>query len=159
MESRIILDQGGADRLQGHGDLLFLPPGGGAAMRCQATLVEPNEIKKIVDYVLKVAKPEYSQELTQVKSSGTSSEEGSFSDRDPLYNDAVRAVLSAQRGSVSMLQRKLSVGYTRAARLVDFMTDDGIVGEFKGSKAREVLMTLEAWEARQTGESGSAGND
>lgn len=151
-ESRIILDQGGADRLLGNGDLLYLPPSGSSPIRCQATFVEPKEIKRIVRYIKDAAKPEYSQELTQVRSSSATKEKGSFSDQDPLYNDAIRMVLTDQRGSVSMLQRKLSIGYTRAARLVDFMTEDGIVGDFKGSKAREVLMTLDDWEATQSGQ-------
>ena len=159
MESRIILDQAGADRLQGHGDLLYLPPSGAAAMRCQATLVETKEIKRIVDYIVKVAKPEYSQELTQVDSGGGAADSVPYADRDPLYHDAIRAVLAAQRGSVSMLQRKLSIGYTRAARLVDFMTEDGVVGDFKGAKAREVLMTLEQWEAGQIATSNAAENN
>ena len=128
-------------------------------MRCQATLVETKEIKRIVDYIVKVAKPEYSQELTQVDSGGGAADSVPYADRDPLYHDAIRAVLAAQRGSVSMLQRKLSIGYTRAARLVDFMTEDGIVGDFKGAKAREVLMTLEQWEAGQIATSNAAENN
>jgi S-DNA-T family DNA segregation ATPase FtsK/SpoIIIE len=70
-------------------------------------------------------------------------------EKDELYEEAVRIVLESQRGSVSLLQRRLEIGYTRAARLIDVMAMDGLVGEYKGSKAREVLMTLEDWEARQ----------
>ncbi len=150
IDSRTILDAMGAERLLGRGDMLFMSPrSGGGPIRCQAALVSDEEIKSIVRYIKDVAQPEYSRELTQVPTSSEKSEEG-FQDRDALYNDAVRAVLASQRGSVSMLQRKLGVGYTRAARLVDFMAEDGIVGNFKGSKAREVMLTLEDWEKQQT---------
>ncbi len=149
IDSRTILDQMGAERLLGRGDMLFMSPrSGGGPVRCQAALVSDDEIKSLVRYIKEVAQPEYSRELTQVPTSSTTNEEG-FQDRDALYNDAVRAVLASQRGSVSMLQRKLGVGYTRAARLVDFMAEDGIVGNFKGSKAREVMLTLEDWEKQQ----------
>ena len=101
----------------------------------------------MVSYIKEVAQPEYSRELTQVEAGGGGVGGGdALSDRDPLYEAAIRAVLTSRRGSVSMLQRKLEIGYTRAARLVDFMAEDGIVGAYKGSKAREVLLTLEQWE-------------
>ncbi len=103
-------------------------------------------ISNLVKYIKDVAQPEYSAELTEVKApSETGGSSGA--DRDPLYVEAVRFVLETRRGSVSMLQRKFEIGYTRAARLVDFMAEDGIVGEFKGSKSREVIKTLEEWEA------------
>jgi DNA segregation ATPase FtsK/SpoIIIE, S-DNA-T family len=151
VDSRTILDQKGAERLLGKGDMLVTDPRSAMPTRGQGALVTDQEIRGIVKYVKDVAKPAYSPVLTQVSASA---EAGTVAnkDRDPLYEDAIRAVLQSQRGSVSMLQRKLEIGYTRAARLVDFMAEDGIVGAFKGSKAREVMLKLEDWEAQQAEE-------
>ena len=148
VDSRTILDQAGADRLVGHGDMLYLPPRASSPIRCQATLVSDHEIENLVKYIKDVARPEYSAELTEVRAPSEAKSVGG-SDRDELYDEAVRFVLETRRGSVSMLQRKFEIGYTRAARLVDFMAEDGIVGEFKGSKSREVIKTLEEWEAER----------
>lgn len=149
IDSRTILDQKGAERLLGRGDMLMTDARSSSPVRCQAALVTDEEIRDIVNHIKNVAKPAYSPVLTQVSSSTESNAKASGKDRDPLYQDAIRAVLQSQRGSVSMLQRKLEIGYTRAARLVDFMAEDGIVGSFKGSKAREVTMTLEDWEQQE----------
>ncbi|MEZ6195013.1 MAG: DNA translocase FtsK 4TM domain-containing protein [Planctomycetota bacterium] len=151
IDSRTILDQKGAERLLGKGDMLVTDPRSATPTRGQGALVTDREIKSVIKYIKDVAKPAYSPVLTQVSTSGDSGG-GSNRDRDPLYDDAVRAVLQSRRGSVSMLQRKLEIGYTRAARLVDFMAEDGIVGSFKGSKAREVTMTLEEWDAQSSAE-------
>ncbi|MDP7035973.1 MAG: DNA translocase FtsK [Planctomycetota bacterium] len=142
-ESRIILDVNGAERLLGGGDMLFLAPGNGSPVRCQGSYLSDDEIRNTVEYIKQQATPEYNDELTGKKAT---------SDTDPtqlddFYIDAVKIVLETQRGSASLLQRKLEIGYSRASRLIDLMEDQGIVGPHKGSKSREILTTLESWSA------------
>ena len=141
MDSRIVLDQNGAEVLMGQGDMLFLPPGSHKLIRSQGTLLEDDELHRIIDFLTDQARPEFHPQLMKIKPKGLS--EGG--DRDPLFDEAVKIVLETKRGSVSLLQRRLTVGYSRASRLIDQMADAGIVGEFKGSQAREVVMTLEEW--------------
>jgi S-DNA-T family DNA segregation ATPase FtsK/SpoIIIE len=141
MDSRIILDQNGAETLLGEGDMLFLKPGTSDLIRAQGTFVDESEIKRIVKHLKEVAEPQFHPELTQLKKLDTS-EMG----RDELFDDAVRVVLETKRGSVSLLQRRLSVGYARASRMIEMMAAAGILGEYKGSQAREVMMTLEEYE-------------
>ncbi|HUW57138.1 MAG TPA: DNA translocase FtsK 4TM domain-containing protein [Planctomycetota bacterium] len=144
VDSRTILDQNGADKLLGSGDMLFLQPGTSKLIRAQGTYISEEEIARVGEFVRAQRHPDFSRELVKMQK-GEGPAGGS---RDPLYDDAVRVVLESQRGSVSLLQRKLEIGYSRAARLVDFMAEDGIVGSYKGSQAREVLYTLEEWEER-----------
>jgi S-DNA-T family DNA segregation ATPase FtsK/SpoIIIE len=146
VDSRTILDQNGAEKLLGRGDMLFLPPGTSKLSRVQGTYVSDNEIKKVVDYLKQIAVPEFSPELKVWQGSLKGNDTAA---RDELYEEAVRIVLETQRGSVSLLQRRLEIGYSRAARLIDLMTEDGIVGEYKGSQAREVFVELEVWEAQK----------
>jgi S-DNA-T family DNA segregation ATPase FtsK/SpoIIIE len=146
VDSRTILDQNGADKLLGKGDMLFLPPGTSKLIRVQGTHVSDAEVRRVVEFLKEGEAPEFSPELRQLKK--TLSQPVSGEERDGLYNDAVRMVLSTKRGSVSLLQRKLEIGYARAARLIDIMAEDGIVGDFKDGQAREVLMTLEDWDER-----------
>jgi S-DNA-T family DNA segregation ATPase FtsK/SpoIIIE len=144
MDSRIVLDQNGAEVLMGQGDMLFLPPGSHKLLRAQGTYLEDAEVHAVIDDLSKRARPEFHPELIRLKSS----EGGEFSgERDPLFDQAVKIVIETKRGSVSLLQRRLTVGYSRASRLIDQMAEAGIVGEYKGSQAREVVMTLEEWEA------------
>jgi len=145
VDSRTILDKNGAEKLLGSGDLLFLVPGTSNLIRAQGTYVSDAEIRKVVEFAKKQGAPSFSQELTKVGVEGLPED----MEKDELYEEAVRIVLESQRGSVSLLQRRLEIGYTRAARLIDVMAMHGLVGEYKGSKAREVLMTMEDWEARQ----------
>jgi S-DNA-T family DNA segregation ATPase FtsK/SpoIIIE len=141
MDSRIILDQNGAETLLGEGDMLFLKPGTSELIRAQGTYMDEAEIRRIVKHLKDVAEPQFHPELTQLKKIDTS-EMG----RDELFDDAVRIVLETKRGSVSLLQRRLSVGYARASRIIEMMAAAGILGEYKGSQAREVIMTLEEYE-------------
>jgi len=143
VDSRTILDRNGAEKLLGKGDLLYLPPGTSALQRVQGTFISDKEIRDVVKFAVQQAEPEFSPELTRfgVESAGGGSEE------DELYEQAVRIVLGTQRGSVTLLQRQLQIGYTRASRLMEIMHEHGLVGPFKGSKAREVYYTLEEWEA------------
>ena len=127
----------------GQGDMLFLPPGSHKLIRSQGTLLEDEELHKIIDFLTEQASPEFHPQLMKIKPKGLT--EGG--DRDPLFDEAVKIVLETRRGSVSLLQRRLTVGYSRASRLIDQMADAGIVGEFKGSQAREVIMDMEDWNA------------
>ena len=117
----------------------------------QGALVEDHELQSVVDFVCQHSAPSFNQELVQVASGSNQPGDGSssgFEDAlsDPLWDDAVRVILQSKRGSASLLQRALGVGYTRASRLLDMMGEAGIVSDHKGSKAREVLLTLEQWE-------------
>ncbi|HVS34074.1 MAG TPA: DNA translocase FtsK 4TM domain-containing protein [Gemmataceae bacterium] len=149
IDSRVVLDEMGADKLLGKGDLLFLQPGAAGLIRCQGAYASDEEIHKVVDYL--ECEPSYAPELMQLN---TASKEGLLErlrERDDLYEAAVEVVVREQRGSVSLLQRTLGIGYGRAARLIDFMAEDGIVGGYNGSNAREVLYTAESWAALRAG--------
>ncbi len=141
MDSRIILDQNGAETLLGEGDMLFLKPGTSDLIRAQGTFIDENEIKRIVKHLKDIAEPQFHPELTGLKKLDPS-ELG----KDEMFDDAVRVVLETKRGSVSLLQRRLSVGYARASRMIEMMAAAGILGEYKGSQAREVMMTLDEYE-------------
>jgi S-DNA-T family DNA segregation ATPase FtsK/SpoIIIE len=145
-DSRVVLDAMGADKLLGKGDMLFLPPGTSDLVRAQCTYAGDQEINRVVE-VLEQDEPCYAEELMQLQvRSGDSDLMQSLKERDELYEEAIEIVVREQRGSVSLLQRALGVGYGRAARLIDFMAEDGIVGGYKGSNAREVLYTPEQWD-------------
>ena len=148
VDSRTILDQNGAEKLLGRGDMLFLPPQTAKLLRAQGTLVSDQEVHRVVEFVCQQARPRFSRELIRLPGSTSESSGLSNSERDELYDDAVRIVVASGRGSVSLLQRRLEIGYTRAARLVDMMAEDGIVGEYKEGKARDVLVTDEEWNSR-----------
>jgi S-DNA-T family DNA segregation ATPase FtsK/SpoIIIE len=150
-DSRVVLDEMGAERLLGNGDMLFLTPGTSNVIRAQGAYVSDEEVGTIVDFY-SAYEPQYSQELARLKvapaGGGKGGEDLGGSDhRDELYEQAVEVVLREQMGSVSRLQRFLGIGYGRAARLIDYMAEDGLVGDYNGSKAREVLYTLEEWES------------
>ncbi len=149
-DSRVVLDENGADRLLGNGDMLFLVPGTSNLMRAQGTYVSDNEVNRIIDHFGDQA-PQYSAELAQVAAksllSGDGTGDGGTREKDDLYEPAVEIIIREGRGSVSLLQRHLGIGYGRAARLIDYMAEDGIVGDYNGSQAREVLYNLEQWEA------------
>ena len=144
VDSRTILDRNGAEKLLGRGDMLFLPPGSAKLIRGQGAFTSDEEIRRVTTLIAQRAKPHYDAELANPQ--GLQDGEGAA--QDPLFDEAVRVILESQRGSVSLLQRKLGIGYGRASRLVDLMAAAGIVGEYKGSQAREVLFTLEDWEAQ-----------
>jgi S-DNA-T family DNA segregation ATPase FtsK/SpoIIIE len=141
MDSRIILDQNGAETLLGQGDMLFLKPGTSDLVRAQGTFVSDEEVKRIVKHLKEVAEPQFHPELAQLGQPDTAD-----MIEDELFDDAVRVVLESKRGSVSLLQRRLSVGYARASRMIEQMAALGVLGEYKGSQAREVMMTIEDWE-------------
>ena len=145
IDSRVVLDEGGAEGLLGNGDFLYRPPGSAALVRGQGAFVSTKEVTDVCDHLRQHGKPEFLEDLVQMKgpAAGSSGEVD-----DPMYDEAVRVILQSGRGSASLIQRALSVGYTRASRLIDIMTEQGVLGPFVGSKAREVLITVEEWEER-----------
>ncbi len=145
MDSRIVLDQNGAEVLMGQGDMLFLPPGSSKLVRAQGTCIEDGELRATIKDLSEKAKPQFHHELQRLRPSTG----GSGGERDPLFDRGVSMVVETRRGSVSLLQRRLEVGYSRASRLIDQMADAGIVGEYKGSQAREVLITQKEWKSIQ----------
>jgi len=155
VDSRTILDSMGAEKLLGQGDMLFMTPGASKFIRAQGAFVSDTDIQKVLDFVTDKAEPAFQRELVQLKvdddEGGEVGHDGedflALGADDPMYNQAIEIVLEHQRGSVSLLQRRLGIGYGRAARLIDQMAEDGIVGEYKGSQAREVVLTLEQWQA------------
>ncbi len=146
VDSRVILDSMGAEKLLGQGDMLYTPPQSSQIRRVQGALVEDHEIQAVVDFVTRESAPNFSQELIQSATGQRAASAGEGAGEDELFDEAVRIILKSRRGSASLLQRALGIGYTRASRLLDLMSAEGIVGEYKGSKAREVLLTLEDWE-------------
>ncbi len=147
-DSRVVLDENGADKLLGNGDMLFLWPGTSTLLRGQGTYLSDDEINAIVDHC-STGEQNFVQELVQLKirrDEDAPTKPGSFKKRDELYEAAVDIVVREGRGSCSLLQRALGIGYGRAARLVDFMAEDGIVGDYNGSQAREVVITIADWE-------------
>jgi S-DNA-T family DNA segregation ATPase FtsK/SpoIIIE len=151
MDSRIVLDQKGAELLLGQGDMLFLSPRSHKLLRSQGTLVDDSEARKVVKFMKTVAAPSFERQLVQLRSPNDP-EAGDedwrdTAEKDPLFEKAVEIILETQRGSVSLLQRRLAIGYTRASRLIDLMGMAGILGEHKGSVAREVMISGEEWAA------------
>lgn len=163
LESRIILDTTGAEKLVGKGDMLYAPLGEGKPTRVQGCFISPEEIEAVVAYVKETGEANYSQEvIAQIEQSvqekdnkGTkgagSAADAEESDEDELLPAAVDVVLETGQASVSMLQRRLKLGYSRAARLVDQMEDRGIVGPFEGSKPRQLLITRAQWDEMRLG--------
>jgi len=159
VDSRTILDSMGAEKLLGQGDMLVMTPGAHKFVRAQGAFVSDQDIQRVIDFVTQEAEPAFQRELIQIRPKGEDGDEaaaGGIGDDesllavgadDEMYNQAIEIVLEHQRGSVSLLQRRLGIGYGRAARLIDQMAEDGIVGEYKGSQAREVVLTLEQWHA------------
>jgi S-DNA-T family DNA segregation ATPase FtsK/SpoIIIE len=146
MDSRIVLDTKGAEVLLGNGDMMVVTPRDPEVRRAQGTLVDDGESRKVVRFLKTVAAPNFERQLIQLRP-GTEGEVGAApSERDPMFDDAVRVMIESGRGSVSLLQRRMAIGYSRASRLVDQMGQAGILGEHKGSVAREVLISLEEWE-------------
>ncbi|MEQ1632424.1 MAG: DNA translocase FtsK [Planctomycetota bacterium] len=146
IDSRVILDSNGAEKLLGHGDMLYVPPGGGAMTRAQGAFVSDDEMQSVVKYLEEHGqRPDFLPDLVQTQSAQNKGMEH----RDDLYRKAVEVILGQQRGSATLLQRALAVGYTRATRLLEMMEEDGLVGEFAGSKSREVLMTFDEYLARE----------
>jgi S-DNA-T family DNA segregation ATPase FtsK/SpoIIIE len=137
VDSRTVLDANGADKLLGKGDLLFMEPGVTKPIRAQGSLVTDREIEKVTGFIKSQRTPEYNNDII-----ATQEKKGVLKkfQKDEVYQSAVKLVLNSRQASVSMLQRKLGVGYTRAARLIDMMEEEGIVGPYQGSKPRDIMI-------------------
>jgi S-DNA-T family DNA segregation ATPase FtsK/SpoIIIE len=153
-DSAVVLDEKGAEKLLGQGDMLFLQPGTSTIIRAQGAYLEDKEIERVVGAIA-TDTPNYDSELLNLKTRDQREqlEAGEISEklreRDPLYEQAVEIVVREQRGSTSLLQRALGIGYGKASRFIDFMAEDGIVGGYNGSNARQVLVSFEEWEGRK----------
>ena len=152
-DSRVVLDENGADKLLGNGDMLFLWPGTSTLIRGQGTYLSDDEIDSVCDHC-SMGEQNFVGELMNLKvakeeEAGDGTSMDAIKKRDELYDSAIEVVIREGRGSCSLLQRCLGIGYGRAAKLIDFMAEDGIVGEYNGSKAREVVMTMAQWQAMQ----------
>src|SRR3989338_10793055 len=145
IDSRVIIDGPGADKLLGRGDMLYVPPDQAKPTRIQGTYVSEKEVKKLVDFLKSKGIPvEYTEEVTAqqlpLKKGNGHTGGGSPDGRDPLFEEAIRTVCQHDRASASLLQRRLSVGYSRAARILDQLEEIGIVGPGEGAKPRDVLV-------------------
>jgi S-DNA-T family DNA segregation ATPase FtsK/SpoIIIE len=148
-DSRVILDMNGAEKLVGHGDLLFAPSSASKPTRLQAAWVTEKEIHQVSEWIREQRPAEYAMSVEGLGRPPAADEEGVIDGSDDdLLRQAADLVVRSQLGSTSMLQRKLKVGFARAGRLMDLLEDRGIVGPSQGSKARDVLVTPEEWEER-----------
>jgi S-DNA-T family DNA segregation ATPase FtsK/SpoIIIE len=141
-DSRVILDEAGAEKLLGNGDFLYRPPGADSNKRGQGAFIDTPEVTGICDHLRKHGTPEFLEVLEQGSLLGGSTVEVD----DEYWDEAVEFVLKSGRGSASLLQRKFKIGYSRASRLIEDMTEHGVLGEHNGAKPREILITAEQWE-------------
>lgn len=145
VDSRTILDQAGAEQLLGNGDMLYLPNGETSPKRIQGVYIKDEEVNRICEYVKSQAKPHYDDAFIQLKDLQNMGKEVASECADPLYEEVKRFVITSRRASTSLIQRKFSIGYARAARLIDVLEENCIIGPANGSKPREILVqnTLE----------------
>jgi S-DNA-T family DNA segregation ATPase FtsK/SpoIIIE len=165
-DSRVVLDENGAEKLLGYGDMLFLAPGTSTLSRAQGTYISDDEVNTVIDF-FSDQPTQYSAEIAEAtaaamrkdkdKDGAAPADNGRH--KDEVYQRACEVVINEGRGSVSLLQRALGIGYGRAARMIDWMAEDGIVGEYNGAKCREVICTLADWQSRQSGFGGDPGDD
>ena len=155
MESRIIFDQSGAEKLLGNGDLLFNPVGTSKPTRVQGCYISDEEVEAVVNHIKKQGQADYNDETMReidakaAATAGGSGDDEEISDLDPMFNQAVETVLMAQQASTTMLQKKLKLGYARASRVIDQLEEQGIVGPANGAKPREILITKQMWYEKQ----------
>jgi S-DNA-T family DNA segregation ATPase FtsK/SpoIIIE len=141
IDSRTILDRPGAERLLGQGDMLFIPPGSNEPIRLQGAFIDDNELNKITDFLREQGAPVYRNEiLIDPEEAAAGGEDAANEDRDPLYDQALEIIRTSKSASASFLQRRLQIGYNRAARLIETMEANGIVGPADGARPREVLI-------------------
>lgn len=159
LESRIILDNSGAEKLIGMGDMLYAPIGCGKPLRVQGSFVSDEEREEVVNFIKQNSEAQYRDDiLDQIEQAAAAEDKNAASadsgndrknDYDDLLPQAVDVILETNQASVSMLQRRLKLGYSRAARLVDQMEEMGVVGPFEGSKPRKILITKQQWQEMQ----------
>jgi S-DNA-T family DNA segregation ATPase FtsK/SpoIIIE len=154
VDSRTILDAMGADKLLGKGDMLYLPPGSAKLIRAQGALITDAELSSIVDFIAKQAKPSYEVEIHQQlsKPSGGIGEESGIDEDEEIIQQCIEVIRSEQKASVSLLQRRLRLGYGRAARIMDELENRGIVGPSKGAEPRDILIDLDGGGADGAGQ-------
>jgi S-DNA-T family DNA segregation ATPase FtsK/SpoIIIE len=152
VDSRTILDGKGADTLIGRGDMLFSPPGSSRLVRAQGAFVSDEEVQEVVEFLKKNGPPQYAQSVQQQIDRDASADgeedgdegDGDLGDDQELYDQAMDVIKSTKRASTSMIQRRLRIGYNRAARIMDLMEQKGIVGPENGSSPREILVDLDS---------------
>ena len=154
IESRIILDTTGAEKLIGKGDMLYAPLGGGKPTRVQGCFISSEEIESVIDHIKQTSTAEYSEEILehierqaeQVDSKGGGSSGDPAEDEDEMLEEAIDVIMDCRQASTSMLQRRLKLGYSRAARIIDQIEERGIIGPSEGSKPRRILISREDWQ-------------
>jgi S-DNA-T family DNA segregation ATPase FtsK/SpoIIIE len=145
IDSRVILDENGADRLLGQGDMLYLPPSTSRLIRAQGVLVTDEEIRRLVEFVSAQSPPAFDAEMHEKLEAASASAEEEVSEEDEeLVEKCLEIIRQEKRASTSLLQRRLRLGYTRAARIVDILEQRGILGPGEGAKPREILVDLDA---------------
>jgi S-DNA-T family DNA segregation ATPase FtsK/SpoIIIE len=144
IDSRVILDENGADRLLGQGDMLYLPPSASRLIRAQGVLVTDNEIHAVVEFVSKQSPPAFDTAMHEKLQSTSTPEEEVTDEDEELVEKCIEIIRQEKRASTSLLQRRLRLGYTRAARIVDILEQRGILGPGEGAKPREILVDLDA---------------
>ncbi len=142
VDSRTVLDMNGAENLVGKGDMLFMRPGDPKPIRGQCSFVTDQEIQKVIDFIKTQQNPAYDDSILNTQPGAAA---GLSGEKDELYDEAVRLVMETNQASVSILQRRMRLGYTRAARLIDLMEQNGLVGPYVGSKPRDILVNREEW--------------
>lgn len=142
VDSRTVLDMNGAETLLGKGDFLFMKPGDAKPTRGQASFVTDEEVHRVIDFIKSQQEPIYDSAILERQKKGSA---GELQEKDELYDEALRLVIETNQASVSILQRRMRLGYTRAARLIDMMEQSGIVGPYCGSKPRDILVDREEW--------------
>ncbi len=147
VDSRTVLDMNGAETLLGKGDMLFLQPGKEDLIRIQGALVKDAEIERVVEFIKAQGEPVYDDDILKEQQKNSLSN----GEKDEAYDEAVRVIMESNQASVSILQRRMRLGYTRAARIIDTMEMEGLVGPFEGSKPRRILVDREAWLRDLTG--------
>ena len=147
VDSRTVLDSNGAEALLGKGDMLFLQPGKEDLIRIQGALVKDAEIERVVEFIKAQGEPVYDDQIFKEQQKNSLAN----GNKDELYDEAVRVIMESNQASVSILQRRMRLGYTRAARIIDMMEMEGLVGQFEGSKPRRILVDRQAWLRDLTG--------
>jgi S-DNA-T family DNA segregation ATPase FtsK/SpoIIIE len=149
IDSRIIIDSSGAEKLLGRGDMLFMPPNYPRILRLHSSFISLAENTRLIKFIKEQGTPEYDENIVKVLKSPLGQIEADTEDRDPLFNKAVELILMTGQASASYLQRKMKLGYARAARIIDQMEVEGIVGPSEGSKPREILVDAESYLKKQ----------
>ncbi|MEG2036505.1 MAG: DNA translocase FtsK, partial [Ruthenibacterium sp.] len=152
IDSRTILDTGGAEKLLGNGDMLYMPVGVNKPVRIQGAFIRSSEIRSVIDFLKKHSAADYSEEMIAEMEKRAAPEKGNAGDgdeddssEDPMFKTAVEVIMDAGQASTSLLQRRCKLGYARAARIMDEMEQAHIIGPYEGSKPRQLLISRQQW--------------